>query len=640
MSKRPSRISPGSGRFRDREQERDFSRHSLASDARRAQYLGLATALLNLSLLCFDDLRSNSGDQLLALMGIRLLTGLAGLGLALSFRAWPRRRWIDWGQVLLILLVTISFAASGLVYQNPFLPNSGFGGLVLVSLLFLPAPCDLVAAALVWLGSLVLNPLWHIHSVDPRLAWASWFLALGSATAVGGLGGYGIKLLRRQRHRLLQDLATSRQREQEAGRRSRRYRDQVRQGREDLSTVLETAPYPLVIVQGPENRIVQANQRAADLLAAGEEGLAGRRLAQLLARPRDLGELLRRLHQGQNLVQDLELELRSGQGHRLRALVSAAAITYQGGQAILCTLNDVSQGYFERSRLSELQGLFKDLKELLPVATVASDSRGGEILACNRAAQRLLALEDPGPEPLDLISFWCDPEQRRRLERHLPLTGPLDELALKLRDRRGREQTVLARVIPVCLQGRDMLIWFLSPLARPAGEQAETEPGPGGLVSPALLRELAQRELQRARRFGRPLSLVLVELDRFADTTFKHGYSAGDRMLESAGEALRGILRGVDIIGRGGEGRLVLVLPETEVQAAAVAGERMRRALTRVQVAGMETSIFFTASLGVAGLVASDRDLDQLLARAQGALERARRQGGNQVRLARPEEYN
>ncbi len=639
MPRPPNHISFWTGRFRHREKEAHFARRSLSADASRAMYLSLAAALLNLLLLFFDDLRTHSSEQLLSLISIRLLTCLTGVGLALSFRAWPRRWWINWGQVLLILACTISFAASGRVYQNPHLPNTGFGGLILVSLLFLPAPCHLAAAALVWITSLVLNPMWHMYLSYPRVAWASWFLALGSATVMGGLAGYRINSLRRERHHLQERLAAGRRRQQEASQRSQQNQHRAHQAKADLATVLDTAPYPLVIVEGSENRILQANQRAADLLAAGSDGLAGRELAEMLDQPRDLLELLRRLQQGQGAVQDLEMNLRTRQGHPLSALVSAAAIPYQGRSVILCTINDISQGRSDRRRLDELEGFLKGLKELLPIPMVVSDPRGRDILSLNRAAGRLLALEAAGGERLEFYRFWCDPEQRRRLERHLPLAGPLGELELRLRDRRGREQTVLAEVIPGRFQGQDMLIWFLSPLARGMGGQAERERRTGGLVPPALLRELAEREFKRARRFGRPLALVLVELDRFADIKFKHGYSSGARLLEAAGEALTGILRGVDIIGQGGEGRLVLLLPETEVQAAGVAAERMRQALARVQVAGVGASIFFTASLGVAGLDSSDRDLDQLLARAQRALERARRHGGNQVRLAGPEEY-
>ena len=638
MTKPSHRISIWTGRFCDPREEADFRRRSLAADAARATYLALVSSLLNLLLLLFDDLRTSSGDQLLALIAIRLLTCLAGVVLALSFRAWPRRSWINWGQVLLIVVNTVSFAASGQVYQDPHLPNTGFGGLVLVSLLFLPAPYDLVAAALVWLISLGLNPLWHTQLASTHVAWVSWFLALACSTVVGGLAGYSIKRLRRERHRLMADLARARRQRREARERGEQSREQARQAQADLQAVLEAAPYPLLLAQTPENRVLWANRRAGELLECRPAELAGLALSELFLRPKEFLELLRRGLE-QQPARDLELELASPRGHRLPVLVSAAAIPYQGQSALLCTLHDLSRRREHHLRLDQQDELLQELLARLPSPLVVSDHQGKEIILVNRAARRLLGLEPEGAVDQEFSQLWADPEQGRRLQDRLPLDRPLGELELRLRQGEGRELKLLAEVIPGRLQGRKVLFWAFSPPGE-LEEQEARERESQGLASVSLLAELGRREVARARRFGRPLSLVLVELDRFADIKFKHGYSAGARMLESAGKALQDILRGVDIMGRAREGQLVLVLPETETPDAAVAAERMRQVLAKVPVAGSRSSIFFTASMGVAGLGPADQDLDQIMDRARRALKRAQRHGGNQVRLAGAEEYN
>ena len=153
----------------------------------------------------------------------------------------------------------------------------------------------------------------------------------------------------------------------------------------------------------------------------------------------------------------------------------------------------------------------------------------------------------------------------------------------------------------------------------------------GALTRRALL-EGGERELQRWQRYGRPLSLLLLDIDHFKQINDRHGHLAGDRVLADAVAQMRGVLRRVDLLGRYGGEEFVALLPETGVAAALAVAERMRAALAAQPA--IEGRPACTASIGVTTVAAGDAGLDALLARADAALYRAKRAGRNRVEVA------
>ena len=92
----------------------------------------------------------------------------------------------------------------------------------------------------------------------------------------------------------------------------------------------------------------------------------------------------------------------------------------------------------------------------------------------------------------------------------------------------------------------------------------------------ALLSRL-EDELSRAARYGRQLSIILVDLDHFKRLNDTFGHTAGDRVLTAVARALRDNVRAVDLVGRYGGEEFMVVLPETDVDAAASLAEKLRR---------------------------------------------------------------
>lgn len=144
----------------------------------------------------------------------------------------------------------------------------------------------------------------------------------------------------------------------------------------------------------------------------------------------------------------------------------------------------------------------------------------------------------------------------------------------------------------------------------------------------------AEQELARSARYGRPLSLVMVDADHFKRVNDTYGHDAGDRVLVAIVAASRGGMRSTDAIARLGGEEFCLLLPETRAQDAAVVADRLRVAIAALSFGKGECEFRVTASFGIAECRPGD-GIEDVLRRADEALYRAKEGGRNRVEAAR-----
>jgi diguanylate cyclase (GGDEF)-like protein len=167
-------------------------------------------------------------------------------------------------------------------------------------------------------------------------------------------------------------------------------------------------------------------------------------------------------------------------------------------------------------------------------------------------------------------------------------------------------------------------------LRREATEDALT-----GLANNRAFRARLAEEETRARRFGHPFALLLLDLDNFKSVNDTHGHQTGDEVLRAAGAALRATVRAADLPARYGGEELVVLLPETDAEGAGATAEAIRAALHAIRVpAPAGGAIGVRASIGVAGFPADAADGEALVARADEAVYRAKAAGKDRVELA------
>lgn len=146
----------------------------------------------------------------------------------------------------------------------------------------------------------------------------------------------------------------------------------------------------------------------------------------------------------------------------------------------------------------------------------------------------------------------------------------------------------------------------------------------------AIMAELASR-FQLAVRYGRPLAVVLCDLDHFKGVNDTHGHPAGDAVLRSFAEVVTQSFREPDLVGRIGGEEFLVLLPETELEGAKVGAERLRRALEATPVDIGTGLIHVTCSLGVAARREDDPEAGALVGRADAALYKAKAAGRNRI---------
>ena len=143
----------------------------------------------------------------------------------------------------------------------------------------------------------------------------------------------------------------------------------------------------------------------------------------------------------------------------------------------------------------------------------------------------------------------------------------------------------------------------------------------------------AAAQLEQAARRGRPLSLLILDIDHFKAINDSWGHDAGDDVLREFAHRVRKNLRGIDLPCRIGGEEFVVVMPDTDMSIATVVAERVRRKIERelFVIHGGERSIGVTVSIGAAAMAATDETLPSLLKRADKALYRAKNDGRNRV---------
>ncbi|WP_207921356.1 diguanylate cyclase [Micromonospora sp. KC721] len=158
-----------------------------------------------------------------------------------------------------------------------------------------------------------------------------------------------------------------------------------------------------------------------------------------------------------------------------------------------------------------------------------------------------------------------------------------------------------------------------------------------GLWNYRYLRESLRREVERANRFGRMLSILVLDLDRFKRVNDSYGHAAGDAVLAEFARRLRGEIREVDLAFRQGGEEFVLLLPETDARGAVIVAERLGAALRDAPIAvADELAIPVTVSIGIAVYPDHAGTGQQVLDAADEALYAAKAAGRDGYRVAGP----
>lgn len=142
-----------------------------------------------------------------------------------------------------------------------------------------------------------------------------------------------------------------------------------------------------------------------------------------------------------------------------------------------------------------------------------------------------------------------------------------------------------------------------------------------------------ENEMQRSQRFRRPFTLLFLDIDHFKVINDAFGHSAGDSVLKQVVQAVRSVIRPVDLIGRFGGEEFLVGLVETDEATARQVAERIRLKVAHTPFRSDSSQVALTVSIGLASLASSTERVEDLVNRADHALYQAKQAGRDQVRV-------
>ena len=154
-----------------------------------------------------------------------------------------------------------------------------------------------------------------------------------------------------------------------------------------------------------------------------------------------------------------------------------------------------------------------------------------------------------------------------------------------------------------------------------------------GMNNRSTLEETLTRETRLARRYERPLSLIVMDIDNFKNINDTLGHSAGDCVIRSTAERTATCIRSTDMLFRYGGEEFVILLSNTSAKGASYLAGRIRKAIEHTVSHCKGKTANVTVSLGVATLQIDENEKD-FFARADKALYKAKADGRNKVRIA------
>lgn len=287
-----------------------------------------------------------------------------------------------------------------------------------------------------------------------------------------------------------------------------------------------------------------------------------------------------------------------------------------------------------RKHLEEETAL-KHVFEAAPISLVLARADGMVELFNARAIEVIGVPDGIAPGTVPAERFYANLDERARMLAEVREAGFVEGREILMRSWSGEERWCLASVRMIPFRGAPHVLMGFSDIT--AQKELEARLRDAAIRDP-LTRiynrrhffEVAASEMERARRYERPLALAMLDADRFKEMNDRHGHLLGDELLVLFARTASAGLRRSDLVARYGGEELVLLFPETELDAAYAVTERIRRSLEQARTATARGEVTLTCSGGVVRWN-GEESLEKLVDRADRALYAAKAKGRNRV---------
>lgn len=307
-----------------------------------------------------------------------------------------------------------------------------------------------------------------------------------------------------------------------------------------------------------------------------------------------------------------------------------------GVRELLGVSRDVGARIEAENLLRENEERFRGMVEMVPFPLILTTMRDHLITYINRRACETLGVEPRSVIGMQTVSFYANPEDRASVIKELEEKGAVLEREALMKTSSGETFWALlsARLIPYW--GDQMVLLVMNDITERKVLEGELRRLANtdmltGIANRRSFMESLRREIMRARRYGRPLSLLMLDVDHFKRINDTHGHPCGDEVLKKLAVTVRETLRDSDLFGRIGGEEFAVALPETPLAGALQNAERVRAEVGRAVVSFGGREIRFAVSIGAAALADGGEDMEGLFSRVDAALYRAKEGGRNRV---------
>ena len=325
--------------------------------------------------------------------------------------------------------------------------------------------------------------------------------------------------------------------------------------------------------------------------------------------------------------------------------INALPLFHSGGTepyAVVTTFHDITDRKRAEQEIQERGSALSAMSQASHDALITINS-AGKILFWNPSAERIFGYasgEAKGQDLHELLAGQTDEEQAKKGLRQFAHSGKgaimerTREVMARHKD--GHFFPVELSVASFRLNGEWLAVGSVRDItARKEAERKLQEmamlDGLTGIFNRRYFLELSEQEFKRCRRYHRPLSLIMFDIDHFKQVNDTYGHDAGDTVLQAVTQTGRSILREADIFGRIGGEEFAIILPETNLVSGRHVADRLRCAISNLKIHAHETLIHITSSMGVAGINHEIHSIEMLLRCADQALYRAKNAGRNRV---------
>jgi diguanylate cyclase (GGDEF)-like protein len=461
----------------------------------------------------------------------------------------------------------------------------------------------------------------------------------------------------------------------------------IKESEERSRSLMESAPFPMLICDIVTGAILYHNKCASESLNIISSNRSEISLPSLFCDPAEYKRLVSILYQNQ-LVTDYEAQVYANRNKRIWVLSTVSIIPFAKEEVMLVSFNDITsrklmedaekqQRQFNEAMIDSAAALNSTLNfdevldriltnlekvishtfanimlvndngEVKIVRAHGYDAKGLENLFQNISLSvaetpSLLKMAMDG-SPIVIPDTQTDPEWKKNHEKQgvrsylgvpILVKGKVmgyinveSELPQHYNKNHGRQLLAFANQAAVAIEN--------SRLFEQMGQMAVVDPLTG-LYNRRHFYELGEIEIERARRYSSPLSLLMIDLDHFKNFNDTFGHAVGDKVLQEASKVTGSTLRKIDIPGRLGGEEFVVLLPETNEQNGLIVADRLRNAISSIRIPIEDgDSLSVTASIGLASLNATHANLQSLITSADIAMYKAKENGRNRVEIAR-----